>query len=77
MAVPALGSVGCLVGRVLPVVRTYISFPRAWLALARPLSALTFIGACPVCAALTLIGYSWQELRRASANRSSSAIGVA
>jgi membrane protein DedA with SNARE-associated domain len=47
-----------LIGRVLPVVRTYISFPAglarvdlAWF------SILTFIGALPWCAALALAGY--------------------
>jgi membrane protein DedA with SNARE-associated domain len=48
-----------LIGRVLPVVRTYISFPAG---LARigvvPFSALTFVGALPWCAALTLVGYT-------------------
>jgi membrane protein DedA with SNARE-associated domain len=45
-------------GRVLPVVRTYISFPAG---LARVdllrFSILTFAGALPWCAALTLAGY--------------------
>jgi membrane protein DedA with SNARE-associated domain len=48
-----------LIGRVLPVVRTYISFPAG---LARikvlPFSVLTFAGALPWCAALTLVGYT-------------------
>jgi membrane protein DedA with SNARE-associated domain len=45
-------------GRVLPVVRTYISFPAglARVDLAR-FSVLTFAGALPWCAALTLAGY--------------------
>jgi len=46
------------IGRVLPVIRTYISFP-AGLARVEILrfSALTFVGALPWCAALTLVGY--------------------
>jgi membrane protein DedA with SNARE-associated domain len=45
-------------GRVLPVVRTYISFP-AGLARINLLwfSVLTFVGALPWCAALALVGY--------------------
>ncbi len=46
-------------GRVLPVVRTYISFPAG---LARInlvwFSVLTFVGALPWCAALALVGYT-------------------
>jgi membrane protein DedA with SNARE-associated domain len=45
-------------GRVLPVIRTYISFPAG---LARidvgKFSVLTFAGALPWCAALALVGY--------------------
>ncbi|HVH64379.1 MAG TPA: DedA family protein [Candidatus Dormibacteraeota bacterium] len=52
------GLVAVLLGRVLPVIRTYISFPAG---LARVeivrFSALTFIGALPWCAALALVGY--------------------
>ena len=46
-------------GRVLPVVRTYISFP-AGLARINLLwfSVLTFVGALPWCAALALVGYT-------------------
>ena len=48
-----------LVGRVLPVVRTYISFPAG---LARinvvPFAVLTFVGALPWCAMLALVGYT-------------------
>jgi membrane protein DedA with SNARE-associated domain len=46
------------IGRMLPVIRTYISFP-AGLARVEILrfSALTFVGALPWCAALTLVGY--------------------
>ena len=45
-------------GRVLPVIRTYISFPAglARIDLAR-FSILTFVGALPWCAFLALIGY--------------------
>jgi membrane protein DedA with SNARE-associated domain len=44
-------------GRMLPVIRTYISFP-AGLAGVRlgPFAALTFLGALPWCAMLTLVG---------------------
>jgi membrane protein DedA with SNARE-associated domain len=47
-----------LIGRVLPVVRTYISFPAglAHINLGR-FSVLTFAGALPWCAALALVGY--------------------
>ena len=47
-----------LIGRVLPVIRTYISFPAglARVDLAR-FSILTFVGALPWCAALALVGY--------------------
>jgi membrane protein DedA with SNARE-associated domain len=52
------GLLAVLVGRVLPAVRTYISFPAG---LARvPLgrfALLTVIGAAPWCAALTAVGY--------------------
>jgi membrane protein DedA with SNARE-associated domain len=52
------GLLAVLVGRVLPVVRTYISFPAG---LARvdivKFSLLTFFGALPWCAALALVGY--------------------
>ena len=52
------GLVAVLIGRVLPVVRTYISFPAglARVDLAR-FSILTFVGALPWCAALALVGY--------------------
>jgi membrane protein DedA with SNARE-associated domain len=45
-------------GRMLPVIRTYISFP-AGLARVQPVwfAVLTFLGAVPWCIALTLIGY--------------------
>lgn len=52
------GLAAVLVGRVLPVVRTYISFPAglAHIELTR-FSILTFVGALPWCAALALVGY--------------------
>ena len=52
------GLAAVLIGRVLPVVRTYISFPAglARVDLAR-FSILTFVGALPWCAALALVGY--------------------
>jgi membrane protein DedA with SNARE-associated domain len=52
------GFAAVLIGRVLPVIRTYISFPAglARIELAR-FSALTFIGALPWSAALALVGY--------------------
>ena len=52
------GLVAVLIGRVLPIVRTYISVPAglARVDLAR-FSILTFVGALPWCAALALVGY--------------------
>lgn len=52
------GLLAVLIGRVLPVVRTYISFPAglARVDLAR-FSILTFVGALPWCAALAIVGY--------------------
>jgi membrane protein DedA with SNARE-associated domain len=52
------GLLAVFIGRVLPVVRTYISFPAglARVDLAR-FSILTFAGALPWCAALALAGY--------------------
>lgn len=52
------GLVAVFVGRVLPVIRTYISFPAglARIDLLR-FSALTFVGALPWCAALALVGF--------------------
>ena len=46
------------IGRVLPVIRTYISFPAglARIDLTR-FSVLTFAGALPWCAALAVVGY--------------------
>jgi membrane protein DedA with SNARE-associated domain len=53
------GLLAVFVGRVLPVIRTYISFPAglARIDLLR-FSILTFVGALPWCAALALIGYT-------------------
>ena len=52
------GLLAVFVGRMLPVIRTYISFP-AGLARVDVLrfSVLTFIGALPWCALLALVGY--------------------
>ena len=52
------GLLAVFVGRVLPVIRTYISFP-AGLARVDVLrfSVLTLIGALPWCALLALVGY--------------------
>jgi membrane protein DedA with SNARE-associated domain len=52
------GLVAVLIGRVLPVVRTYISFPAGLsrVDLTR-FSILTFVGALPWCAALAIVGY--------------------
>ena len=45
-------------GRVLPVIRTYISFPAGLARVDLPrFSILTFVGALPWCAALALAGY--------------------
>src|SRR5437762_10120955 len=46
-------------GRVLPVIRTYISFPAGLARINLPwFSVLTFVGALPWCAALALVGYT-------------------
>lgn len=52
------GLLAVFFSRILPVVRTYISFP-AGLARVRlgPFSVLTLVGALPWCAALTAAGY--------------------
>jgi membrane protein DedA with SNARE-associated domain len=52
------GLLAVLIGRVLPVIRTYISFP-AGLARVRlePFAVLTFVGALPWCAMLALAGF--------------------
>lgn len=53
------GLTAVLLGRVLPVVRTYVSFPAG---MARvpllPFAVLTFVGALPWCAALAAGGYA-------------------
>jgi len=53
------GLLAVLLGRVLPVIRTYISFPAglARIDLAK-FSLLTFVGALPWCAALAIVGYA-------------------
>lgn len=52
------GLLAVLVGRVLPVIRTYISFPAGLARVDLPkFSALTLIGALPWCAMLALVGY--------------------
>jgi len=66
-------------GRVLPVVRTYISFPAG---LARInlvwFSVLTFVGALPWCAALALVGYTLgKNYDRVSGPIQLAAIGIA
>lgn len=52
------GLLAVLIGRVLPVIRTYISFPAglARIDLAK-FSVLTLVGALPWCAALAIVGY--------------------
>ena len=56
------GLLAVFLGRLLPVVRTYISFP-AGLARVRlaPFSVLTFVGALPWCAALAIAGYQVRD----------------
>jgi len=52
------GLLAVFIGRVLPVIRTYISFPAGLARIDVPkFSLLTFIGALPWCAALALVGY--------------------
>ena len=66
-------------GRVMPVVRTYISFPAglARVDLAR-FSILTFAGALPWCAALALVGYVLgRNYERISGPVEKVAIGIA
>jgi membrane protein DedA with SNARE-associated domain len=73
------GLVAVLVGRVLPVVRTYISFPAglARVDLAR-FSILTFVGALPWVAALALVGYELgKNYDRISGPVEKGAIGIA
>ncbi|GAC1339454.1 MAG: DedA family protein [Candidatus Dormibacteria bacterium] len=56
------GLLAVFFGRLLPVVRTYISFP-AGLARVEPIrfSLLTFAGALPWCAALAVAGYQVRD----------------
>jgi membrane protein DedA with SNARE-associated domain len=73
------GLLAVLIGRVLPVVRTYISFPAglARIELVR-FSLLTFVGALPWCAALALVGYALgKNYDRISGPIEKAAIGVA
>ena len=68
-----------LIGRVLPVIRTYISFPAG---LARInltwFSVLTFVGALPWVAALALVGYLLSKnYDRISGPLEKGAIGIA
>jgi membrane protein DedA with SNARE-associated domain len=66
-------------GRMLPVIRTYISFP-AGLARIRvvPFAFLTFLGALPWCAMLALVGYTLGvNYERISGPIQKIAIGVA
>lgn len=73
------GLLAVLIGRVLPVIRTYISFPAglARIDLAR-FSILTFVGALPWCAALAVAGYELgRNYDRISGPIEKAAIGVA
>src|SRR5690348_4253062 len=73
------GLLAVLIGRVLPVIRTYISFPAglARIELAR-FSILTFVGALPWCAALAIAGYELgRNYDRISGPIERAAIGVA
>ena len=73
------GLLAVLIGRVLPVIRTYISFPAglARIDLAR-FSILTFVGALPWCAALAVVGYELgRNYDRISGPIEKAAIGVA
>ena len=52
------GLLAVFVGRLLPVVRTYISFPAGLARINLPrFAVLTFAGALPWCAALAIVGY--------------------
>lgn len=73
------GLLAVLVGRVLPVIRTYISFP-AGMARVEPVrfAVLTFVGALPWCAALAIAGYKvGQSWDRVSAPIEKAAIVIA
>jgi membrane protein DedA with SNARE-associated domain len=73
------GLMAVLIGRVVPVVRTYVSFPAG---LARVdllrFSLLTFLGALPWCAALAAAGYAvGANYERISGPIEKVAIGIA
>ena len=73
------GLLAVLVGRVLPVIRTYISFPAglARIDLAK-FSVLTLVGALPWCAALAIVGYVLgRNYDRISGPLEKGAIGIA
>src|SRR5438445_3144615 len=73
------GLLAVFIGRVLPVIRTYISFPAglARIDLAK-FSALTLVGALPWCAALALVGYLLgRNYDRISGPLEKGAIGIA
>jgi membrane protein DedA with SNARE-associated domain len=73
------GLLAVFVGRVLPVIRTYISFPAglARIDLAK-FSLLTFVGALPWCAALAIVGYALgRNYDRISGPVEKGAIGIA
>jgi membrane protein DedA with SNARE-associated domain len=73
------GLLTVFVGRMLPVIRTYVSFP-AGMARVEPLrfSVLTFAGALPWCAALAVAGYEvGANYDRISGPIEKAAIGVA
>ncbi|MFN2568566.1 MAG: DedA family protein [Candidatus Dormibacteria bacterium] len=73
------GLAAVFLGRMLPVVRTYISFP-AGLARVEPIrfSLLTFVGALPWCAALGGAGYAvGANYERVSGPIEKAAIGIA
>jgi len=53
------GLAAVLIGRVVPVVRTYVSFPAGLARVDLPrFAVLTFVGALPWCAALAAAGYA-------------------
>jgi membrane protein DedA with SNARE-associated domain len=73
------GLLAVFVGRILPVIRTYISFPAglARIDLAK-FSLLTFVGALPWCAALAIVGYALgRNYDRISGPVEKGAIGIA
>jgi membrane protein DedA with SNARE-associated domain len=73
------GLLAVFFGRILPVIRTYISFPAglARIDLAK-FSLLTFVGALPWCAALAIVGYALgRNYDRISGPVEKGAIGIA